>query len=84
MQQYPGRFENIHVKDVIEASAGKWKYESCILGEGNCRYQECFDVAVRNGGTEVMIIEQEAYQGKMPMECVKENLQIMKKWGYSA
>jgi sugar phosphate isomerase/epimerase len=82
VKQYPGRFENIHVKDVIEATAGRLKYESCILGEGIADIRNVIDAAVRNGGTEVMIIEQEAYQGKAPMECVKENLQIMKDWGY--
>jgi hypothetical protein len=28
------------------------------------------------------IIEQESYQGKTPLDCAKENLAIMKKWGY--
>jgi len=32
--------------------------------------------------TKVYIIEQESYQGKTPMECVKLDLEIMKKWGY--
>ena len=34
------------------------------------------------GGTKHFIIEQEAYQGIAPIDCVKEDLQIMKKWGY--
>jgi len=28
------------------------------------------------------IIEQESYQGKTPVDSVKEDLAIMKKWGY--
>ena len=33
-------------------------------------------------GTKHFIIEQESYQGKQPLDCVKEDLGIMKKWGY--
>jgi 3-methyladenine DNA glycosylase Mpg len=40
------------------------------------------DLATKIGGTTCYIIEQEAYQGKSPMDCVKEDLAIMKKWGY--
>jgi hypothetical protein len=28
------------------------------------------------------IIEQESYQGKTPLECAKEDLAVMKSWGY--
>jgi hypothetical protein len=28
------------------------------------------------------IIEQESYQGKTLLECVEQDLQIIKKWGY--
>jgi lipoate-protein ligase A len=34
------------------------------------------------GGTSQFIIEQESYQGMDPLECVKIDLQTMKKWGY--
>ncbi len=34
------------------------------------------------GKQEVYIIEQESYQGKAPMECIKENLDVMREWGY--
>ena len=30
-----------------------------------------------------MIIEQEAYQNESPMDCAKDDLAAMKKWGYS-
>jgi hypothetical protein len=30
----------------------------------------------------LFVIEQEAYQGKQPMECMRENLAIMQQWGY--
>jgi sugar phosphate isomerase/epimerase len=82
VKQYPGRFENLHVKDEILSTGGREKYESTIIGKGIVNAREVVDLATRIGGTRVYIIEQESYQGKTPMECVEENLRIMKEWGY--
>lgn len=84
LKKYPNRFENVHLKDEIEApgATGSHKYESTILGQGIISCKEVADLAVEKGGTKLFIIEQEAYQGKAPMDCMKENLEIMKKWGY--
>jgi sugar phosphate isomerase/epimerase len=82
VNQYPGRFENIHVKDEIKSGSGNQRYESCILGEGIVDCRKVVDLATKIGGTKVYIIEQESYQGKTPMECVKADLEIMRKWGY--
>lgn len=79
--QYPGKFELIHVKDEI-ASTNEEKYESAILGKGIIPVKEVIDICRETGGTKVFIIEQEAYQGKEPLACVKEDLEIMKNWGY--
>ncbi|MCX6327291.1 MAG: sugar phosphate isomerase/epimerase [Bacteroidia bacterium] len=82
VNQYPGRFENIHVKDEIMAESGAAQYESTIIGEGIVNTRQVVDQATKTGGTTCYIIEQESYQGKTPMECVKSDLEIMKKWGY--
>jgi sugar phosphate isomerase/epimerase len=82
VKQYPGRFENIHVKDEIKASSGNEKYISTIIGEGIVNTRQVVDLATKIGGTTCYIIEQESYQNKTPMECVNEDLKIMKKWGY--
>ena len=81
MKKYPGRFESMHVKDEIAASAGHDKFESTILGKGIIPVKEVVDLG-RKWGTKHFIIEQESYQGKMPIDCAKEDLEIMKKWGY--
>ncbi|MEI6047384.1 MAG: TIM barrel protein [Bacteroidota bacterium] len=82
VNQYPGRFENIHVKDEIAGPVGGEKYISTILGEGIVNAKEVVDLATKIGGTTCYIIEQESYGTKTPMECVKADLDIMKKWGY--
>jgi len=82
VNMYPGRFENIHVKDEIPATGGNEKYESTIIGEGIVDAKKVVKLATKTGGTRVYIIEQESYQGKTPMECIEKDLNIMKKWGY--
>ena len=81
MQQYPGRFESMHVKDEIKATEGHEPFESTILGKGVVPIKAIIDLG-RASGTKHFIIEQESYQGKTPMECAEEDINIMKNWGY--
>jgi len=81
-RQYPGRFELMHVKDEILSNGGHDKYESTVLGAGIVNVKELLDFGREAGGTRHFTIEQEAYQGKSPLDCAKENFQVMKKWGY--
>jgi sugar phosphate isomerase/epimerase len=84
MKQYPNRFELMHVKDEIKAAKGEMggEYESTILGAGILPVKEIIDLGKKSGGTLHFIIEQESYQGKTPIDSIKEDLAIMKKWGY--
>lgn len=85
IKEYPGRFELMHVKDEIkidkpgEMGGG---YESTILGKGVLPVKAVVDEGKKIGGTKHFIIEQESYQDKTPLECAKQDLQIMKSWGY--
>ena len=85
MKQYPGRFELMHVKDEIKTT-GKGEmgggFESTILGTGIIPVKEIIDLGRKSGGTVHFIIEQESYQGKAPVDCIKQDFDIMKKWGY--
>lgn len=81
LDKYPGRFPSVHVKDEIKGS-GDHEYESTILGNGIVGVEAVIQKCKEIGGTTQFIIEQEAYQGKSPIECVEEDLKIMKKWGF--
>jgi sugar phosphate isomerase/epimerase len=81
LKKNPTRFVSLHVKDEIKATSGNEKYESTILGKGIVGVKAVLDSA-KKSGTKHFIIEQESYQGKTPLECAKEDLAIMKKWGY--
>jgi sugar phosphate isomerase/epimerase len=81
MKKWAGRFSSMHVKDEIKAASGEEKYESTVLGTGIVPVKDVIDMG-RKTGTIHFIIEQESYQGKTALDAVKEDLAIMKKWGY--
>ena len=82
VKKYPGRFLSLHVKDEIKASGGNEEYESTILGAGIVNVKEVIDLVRKDTKNVHYIIEQESYQGKTPLDCAREDLAIMKKWGY--
>jgi len=83
INKYPGRFQSLHVKDEIKVEKGEMNdgYESTILGDGVVDPKAIALLAKKIGGAHHYIIEQESYQGKTPLECVKIDLERMKTWG---
>jgi sugar phosphate isomerase/epimerase len=81
VEKNPGRFVSVHVKDETRTADGK-SFESTILGKGVANTKAITDLCKTKGGTLHFIIEQEAYQGIDPVECVKQDLAVMKGWGY--
>lgn len=84
MKKFPGRFVSMHVKDEVPAKTGHEHFESTILGKGSGQIdvQALVKLGDSAGGTKHFIIEQEAYQGLQPLDCMKENIAIMRGWGY--
>ncbi|MHA8093568.1 sugar phosphate isomerase/epimerase family protein [Aquirufa lenticrescens] len=84
MKKFPGRFVSMHVKDEVPAKSGHEHFESTILGKGSGQIdvQALVKLGDKEGGTKHFIIEQEAYQGLQPLDCMKENIAIMRGWGY--
>ena len=82
VKQYPSRFSSLHVKDEIAATGGNEHYESTVLGAGIVNVKAVIDEVRKNSKNVHYIIEQESYQGKSTLDCAKEDLAIMKKWGY--
>jgi sugar phosphate isomerase/epimerase len=85
INKYPGRFQSLHIKDEMKAANGIGEmndgYESTILGDGVVDPKSIALLAKKIGGAHHYIIEQESYQGKSPLDCVKINLERMKTWG---
>lgn len=84
MKKFPGRFVSMHVKDEVPSAAGHEKFESTILGKGSGQIdvQALVKLGDKEGGTKHFIIEQESYQGLQPLACMKDNIAIMRGWGY--
>jgi sugar phosphate isomerase/epimerase len=81
VQNNPGRFVSMHVKDEIMNAKGTG-YESTVLGKGVQVVKKIIDQGKKTGGTLHFIVEQEAYQGIAPLECIRQNYNKMKEWGY--
>ena len=85
INKYPGRIQSLHIKDEMKALNGKGEmndgYESTILGDGVVDPKSIALLAKKIGGAHHYIIEQESYQGRSPLDCVKINLERMKTWG---
>jgi sugar phosphate isomerase/epimerase len=86
MKQYPGRYIMMHIKDEIKSS-GKGEvgtgYESTYLGKGLIPIHDTL-IESAKVGINYVIIEHESYQGAAPLDCMKIDLEIMRKWGYQA
>lgn len=85
VKQYPGRFELMHVKDEIKtATKGEMEdgYESTVLGKGVVGVKEVIDQGRKTGGTIHFVVEQESYQQLTPLQSMKADFEIMRKWGY--
>jgi hypothetical protein len=79
----PGRFLSVHVKDEIKATEpGDTPNESCLLGKGFAGTKAITALCASVGGTSHFIVEQESYQGQTPLASVKQDLAILKSWGY--
>jgi len=83
VSKYPGRFQSLHIKDEIKAEKGEMNdgYESTTLGDGVVDPKAVALLAKKIGGAHHYIIEQESYQGKAPLDCVKIDLERIKTWG---
>jgi sugar phosphate isomerase/epimerase len=81
IKKYPGRFPSLHVKDVLKEKNEENRHDSTVLGKGVLKVKDVVALAIKNGAW-LLIIEQEAYQNESPMDCAKDDLAAMQKWGY--
>lgn len=82
LTRYPGRFFSMHVKDEVKSDTHEGGYASTVLGKGVVGTKDILMYAKKKGVIKQYIIEQESYGDQTPLACAKEDLQMMKKWGY--
>jgi len=71
MKRYPGRAVTVHLKEYSATN------KKALIGEGDMKWKEFFNLCETIGGTEWYIIEQESY-AYPPLECVKRCLENLK------
>jgi hypothetical protein len=57
-------------------------FESTVLGSGVIDVKGVLKLARKMAGTQHYIVEQESYQGKSPLDAMRINYAVMKKWGF--
>jgi len=77
LRKYPHHYASIHVKDF-----NKKTKLSTQLGEGDLDIEAILAFAKKNTLIEYWVIEQEDYDGKMPLDAVGANLQRFKRYGF--
>ena len=82
LQRYPDRFFSMHVKDEVKSATPEGGYASCVLGRGVIGTKDILLYAKKNSGIQQYIIEQESYGDQSPLVCAKEDLAMMKQWGF--
>jgi sugar phosphate isomerase/epimerase len=74
MRKYPFRTLSMHMKDYAK---GK---RQLLIGEGDVKWQELFEVAETVGGIQWYIVEQESYPPPLtPFEAVEKSAANLRK-----
>jgi len=77
MKRYPGRMKTTHFKPTVVRGD---RTKKAILGQDSVDWAAVATACREVGGTEWIIVEQEAYpDGKSPMECTQMSLAGLKK-----
>lgn len=74
LKKYPGRALTVHLKEFSRTN------ELALIGEGEVKWDEIFNLCETIGGTQWYIVEQESY-AYPPMVCVEKCIQNLKKMG---
>jgi sugar phosphate isomerase/epimerase len=74
LERYPGRALSVHLKEYSATN------DKALIGEGDVRWDDVFDVCERAGGTQWYVVEQESY-AYPPMECVERCIKTLREWG---
>jgi len=74
IERYPGRALTVHLKEFSKTN------DKALVGEGEVRWKDVFQLCETIGKTQWYIVEQESY-AYPPLECVEKCLQNLKKMG---
>src|SRR5579862_3569660 len=74
LRRYPGRALTVHLKEFSATN------DKALIGEGDVKWQEIFELCEHVAGTRWYIVEQESY-AYPPLECVDQCLKNLRAMG---
>ncbi len=74
IRRYPGRARTVHLKEFSKTN------DKALIGQGDIKWNDLFEVCETVGGTQWYIVEQEKYPFP-PMECAQKCLQNVRNMG---
>ena len=74
LRRYPGRATTVHLKEHSHTN------DKALIGEGEVKWPEIFDLCETVGATKWYIVEQESY-AYPPLECAKRCLEKLREMG---
>ena len=74
LRKYPGRALTVHLKEYSATN------DRALIGEGDVKWDEIFELCETVGGTQWYVVEQESY-AYPPLECVDRCLQNLRAKG---
>lgn len=74
LRRYPGRAITVHLKEHSDTN------NKALIGEGDVKWNEIFELCETIGGTKWYIVEQESY-AYPPLECVERCLEKLRAMG---
>ena len=74
LKKYPGRALSVHLKEYSKTNP------KALIGEGDVKWPDVFDLCEKHGATEWYIVEQESY-AYPPLECIDKCRQNLRKMG---
>ncbi|SDL95866.1 TIM barrel protein [Siphonobacter aquaeclarae] len=77
-KKYPGRFELLHMKDLKKDAKAHHGYVSTEIGDGIVRFADILKNR-KLAGAKYLVVEQEDYGSKTPLECIGIDYQRLSK-----
>ncbi len=74
LRRYPHRALTVHLKEYSATD------DKALIGEGDVKWDEIFNLCETTGGTQWYIVEQESY-AYPPLECAEKCLQNLRNMG---
>lgn len=79
LKQYPGRFEMIHLKDMIAVEHRYCNYKCTLIGSGTTNIQEIIIAARKTAGVTYFVVDHDPQAADESLDFVSKNFMALKR-----